>query len=301
MKERKELICVIGPTAVGKTDLAIELATELKTEIISCDSRQMYREMRIGTAVPSKEQLKQIRHHFIGHISIHDYYSVYEFEKNALALMKTLFREHEQLVLVGGSGLYLNALIYGMDDIPDPDPTIREGLIKRFETEGIDSLRFELKQLDPEYYFSTDIRNPKRILRGLEVCLSTGKSFSQYRIRQTLDREFSSKIICLDRDRAHLHRRINSRVDQMMVDGLQKEAGDLLPFRHLNALKTVGYRELFEAFDGKCSFAEAIELIKRNSRRYARRQITWNKRYEAGRWINLDQDINPLKSIIQAI
>ena len=303
MSSQKQLVCIIGPTAVGKTDLSIKLALKLNTEIISCDSRQMYREMRIGTAVPSASQLTQVKHYFIRNISIHDYYSVYEYELDALKQLDILFRNHDQVVLTGGSGLYLDALLYGMDEIPDPDPTIRQEIIKRFEDEGIEALRFELKRLDPEYYNSTDIRNPKRIMRGLEVCMSTGQPFSQFRIRKTEKRSFNSTIICLDRERSMLHQSINQRVDMMIDEGLETEAHSLYPFRETNALKTVGYRELFQYFDGDHSLNKAIDLIKRNSRRYARRQISWNKKYKNAIWINLDgTDLdNPLKQIVNSL
>lgn len=283
---KKQLICLIGPTSVGKTEHAIRLAKELNTEIISCDSRQIYKEMRIGTAVPEPFQLESVKHHFIGTESIHNYYSVYQFELDALQKSAELFKKYDRLVLTGGSGLYLNALIYGMDDIPDPDPEIRKNLEIRLETEGLDSLRFDLKRLDPEYYAEVDLRNPKRVMRGLEVCLTTGRAFSQFRNRSARERPFAHQIICLDRERSSLHSRINKRVDLMVEAGLIEEAKSLFPHRHLNALKTVGYRELFEAFDGKLSLEEAIELIKRNTRRYARRQITWNKRYKNAQWFD---------------
>ena len=286
---KKQLICLIGPTAVGKTDLAIRLARELNTEIISCDSRQIYKELRIGTAVPEPSQLKSVKHHFIASASIHDYYSVYQFELDALRRAEELFQKYDQLVLSGGSGLYLNALLFGMDDIPDPDPEIRKNLEKRLEKEGLESLRFDLKRLDPEYYAEVDLRNPKRVLRGLEVCLTTGQTFSQFRIRSTQKRAFNYQILCLDRERSLLHNRINERVDLMVESGLVEEAKSLFPFQHLNALKTVGYRELFESFEGKHSQEKAIELIKRNTRRYARRQITWNKQYKDAKWFDASE------------
>lgn len=283
---KKQLICLIGPTAVGKTDLSIKLAKELNTEIISCDSRQVYKELKIGTAVPNQQQLDAVPHHFIANVSIHDYYSVFEYETGVLNKLNLLFQKYDLIVLSGGSGLYLDALLYGMDDIPDPDPEIRENLEKRFQKEGIESLRFDLKRLDPVYYDEVDIRNPKRVMRGLEVCLTTGKPFSYYRTRSTSKRPFSHKIICLNRDRGILHDRINQRVDLMIKSGLVDEATKLYPYRHLNALKTVGYRELFEAMEKNEAFEDAIELIKRNSRRYARRQITWNKRYKEAEWFD---------------
>lgn len=284
------LLCLIGPTAVGKTDLAIRLAKDLKTEIISCDSRQMYQEMKIGTAVPSKEQLGEVPHHFIQHLSIHDYYSVFAYETAALVTLDRLFKQTPIVVLTGGSGLYLNALLWGMDDIPDPDPDIRQRLEERLQQEGLDSLRLELKRLDPDYYQEVDIKNPNRILRGLEVCLTTGKPFSTYRLRSKRSRRFDHQIICLNRDRAELFERINQRVDQMVETGLLEEASRLYPYKSLNALKTVGYREIFEWMDGKTDKITAIEWIKRNTRRYARRQITWNKKYEEALWLDAASD-----------
>jgi len=286
---KKQLICLIGPTSVGKTELSIRLAKELKTEIISCDSRQIYKEMRIGTAVPELSQLQSVKHHFIASESIHNYYSVYQYELDALKKTAELFKKYDQLVLTGGSGLYLNALIYGMDDIPDPDPEIRNRLEERLEKEGLDSLRFDLKRLDPEYYAEVDLRNPKRVMRGLEVCMTTGQTFSQFRNKSAQKRPFHHSILCLDRERSSLHTRINKRVDLMIESGLINEVKTLFPYRHLNALKTVGYRELFEAFEGKQTIETAIELIKRNTRRYARRQITWNRRYKNAKWFDATQ------------
>jgi len=294
----KQLICLIGPTGVGKTDISIKLAQSLNTEIVSCDSRQMFQEMSIGTAVPDVKQLDKVKHHFIQTISIHNYYSVYEYELNALSCLEKLFSTKDKVILTGGSGLYLDALLYGMDDIPDPDPIIRQELEERYQKEGLDNIRFELKKLDPEYYDEVDKRNYKRIIRGLEVCLTTGKTFSYFRRRSLRKRDFEHSIICLDRDRSILHERINSRTDQMVQDGLIDEARSLHHLKHLNALKTVGYRELFDAFDGNISEETAIELIKRNSRRYARRQITWNKRYKDAVWFNAINEEEVLSHVL---
>lgn len=299
--KKKKILCIIGPTAVGKTDLSMDLALELDTEIISCDSRQVYREMRIGTAVPEAQYLQKVTHHFIGSVSVEDYYSVYRYEVDALAKAEELFRKRDFIVLTGGSGLYLDAFLFGMDDIPDPDPEIRKDLEERLVVEGMESLRFELKRLDPEYYGTVDLKNPKRVMRGLEVCLSTGKTFSQFRIRSTEARSFEYQIFCLDRERAELHQRINTRVDSMMKNGLLEEVKNLYPHRHLNALKTVGYRELFDAIDGKHSFETAVELIKRNTRRYARRQLTWNKKYKDSIWLDAKYQDVILKEILDLI
>jgi len=278
--QTKKLICVVGPTAVGKTKVAIEIAKFFKTEILSCDSRQLYREMKIGTAVPSDEELLAVKHYFIGQLSIHDYYSVFRYEVDALNSLKSIFQHSDYAVLTGGSGLYMNAVIKGIDDIPDPDPVLRASLIARLETEGLESLRFDLKRLDPEYYKEMDTNNPKRILRGLEVFLTTGQKFSSFRTGKKNPRFFDPIFIVLERDRTELHQRINNRVDQMMEDGLENEARELYPNKQLNALNTVGYKELFTSFDGEYGMDQAVELIKRNTRRYARRQISWNQRYK---------------------
>ena len=279
-KINKYLLIVIGPTGIGKTDLAIELARNWNTEIISCDSRQMFREMKIGTAVPSQNQLESVKHHFIGNLSIHDYYNVYNYETDVLNLLDDLFKEKKLVVMAGGSGLYLDAVLFGMDDIPDPDPAVREEFIRRMDEEGVEKLARELKEIDPEYYEQVDINNPKRVLRGLEVWHSTGMKFSSFRIRKKPYRPFVPIIVNLTMDREQLYNRINLRVDQMLEDGLVKEAESLYPFRKLNALNTVGYKELFLHFDGDCPLVEAVRLIKRNTRHYAKRQITWNKKYD---------------------
>ena len=284
--KRNLLLCLIGPTAVGKTDLSIALAKNLGTQIVSCDSRQMFREMTIGTAVPEPHQLASVQHHFIQHRSIHEYYSVYEYELEAVARLEEIFQEQEVVVLCGGSGLYLNALLYGMDDIPDPDPDIRRKLETRLKKDGLEPLRDELRLLDPEYYSEVDLNNPNRIIRGLEVCLTTGKKFSSFRIRSNRERNFEARIICLDRDRNDLFDRINRRVDVMVDHGLIEEARSLYPLRHLNALKTVGYRELFDYFDNLTDLETALELIRRNTRRYARRQLTWNRKYQNSLWLD---------------
>ncbi len=280
MDRSRQLIILIGPTGIGKTDLSIEVAKYCDTEIISCDSRQMFREMNIGTAVPSPSQLKAIRHHFIGNLSIHDYYNVFSYETDVLKLLEKLFEEKTHVVLAGGSGLYLDAVLFGMDDIPDPDPILREKLTKRIETEGVAPLAEELRLIDPEYYAEVDQNNPKRVLRGLEVWHSTGKKFSSFRIRKNRTRPFTPHIINLEMDRELLYKRINRRVNLMREMGMKEEAFSLYPQRALNALNTVGYKEWFGHFDGLYPAEEALRLIKRNTRRYAKRQITWNKKYD---------------------
>lgn len=274
---KRKLFLVIGPTASGKTDYAIELALRLNSPVISCDSRQIYKEMEIGTAPPSKEQLSLVKHYFIHSHSIHDYYTAGRYELEALSLMEELFKERSSLVMVGGSGLYADAVCYGLDDFPEPDPQIRESLTRRVKVEGVDSLRKELKLLDPESYESIEISNPQRVIRALEVVLTTGRKFSSFKSNKQKERNFEVEKIYIERERSELYDRINKRVDLMMSAGLLEEVRRLYPFRHLTALKTVGYRELFDYIEGKASLEEAVDLIKRNTRRYAKRQITWFK------------------------
>lgn len=274
---KRKLFLVIGPTASGKTDYAIELALRLNSPVISCDSRQIYKEMEIGTAPPSKEQLSLVKHYFIHSHSIHDYYTAGRYELEALSLMEELFKERSSLVMVGGSGLYADAVCYGLDDFPESDPQIRESLTRRVKVEGVDSLRKELKLLDPESYESIEISNPQRVIRALEVVLTTGRKFSSFKSNKQKERYFEVERIYIERERSELYDRINKRVDLMMSAGLLEEVRRLYPFRHLTALKTVGYRELFDYIEGKASLEEAVDLIKRNTRRYAKRQITWFK------------------------
>ncbi len=273
-----KLFLVIGPTASGKTDYSIELALSLKSPVISCDSRQIYKEMVIGTAPPSKEQLALVKHYFILSHSIHDHYTAGRYEQEALSLMEELFKERSTLVMVGGSGLYADAVCYGLDDFPEPDAQIRETLSGRVKEEGVESLRRELKLLDPESYDAIEISNPQRVIRALEVILTTGKKFSSFKSNRKKERDFEVERIYIERERSELYDRINKRVDLMMGSGLMEEALRLYQFRHLTALKTVGYRELFDYIEGKNSLEEAIELIKRDTRRYAKRQITWFKK-----------------------
>jgi len=282
------LLIITGPTASGKTNLSIKLAQHWKTEIISCDSRQMYREMSIGTAKPDIDQLNTISHHLIDNLSIHDYYSAYRFEQDVTDLLKHLFNKHSLVIMTGGTGLYMDAIINGIDDIPDPNPEIRTMLKQRYDADGLDSLLAELAQLDPAFYAKVDRNNPARVMRGLEVCLTTGRSFSSFRIKQAVSRDFDIILIGLELPREELYQRINLRVDRMMEKGLIEEAKGLYPMKHLNALNTVGYRELFDMFDGTTDLDEAIRLIKRNSRHYAKRQITWNNRYPQMKYFHPD-------------
>lgn len=274
----KTLKVIVGPTASGKTDYSIELAKQYNSPIISCDSRQIYKELKIGTAPPSEEQLAQIKHYFIFSHSIFDFYTAGKYELEALELISNLFLTHDTLIVVGGSGLYVDALCYGIDDFPDSDMTLRDNLMQRLSAEGIESLRNELRLLDPESYETIDKKNPQRIVRALEVCLQTGKKFSSFKSSSSKQRNFTIERTIIERPREELYDRINLRVDKMIESGLVDEAKELHKFKDLPALKTVGYKELFDYFDGKTSLEEAIDLIKRNTRRYAKRQITWFKR-----------------------
>ena len=280
------LVILMGPTGIGKTDLGIDIALRLNTEIISCDSRQFYREMSIGTAVPTAEQLKTVKHHLIRHISVTDYYSASRFEKEFISLSRKLFSRHDILVMVGGSGLYIDAACGKMDQIPDVDSSIREKYLKKYEQEGLKSIRTDLRLLDPNYYDIVDLKNHKRIIRALEICESTGKPYSSFLEKKGTERDFNILKVGLYMDRHELYRRINERVDRMMEDGLEEEAAELIGYRNFNALNTVGYQELFRYFDCEISREKAIDLIKRNSRRYAKRQITWWARDDEIKWFH---------------
>jgi tRNA dimethylallyltransferase len=298
----KTLIVVCGPTAVGKTSQSIELARFFNTGILSFDSRQFYREMSIGTAKPSAEEQAAAPHYFIDNLSIHDDYNVSQFETEALALLEKLFVYNDVVVSVGGSGLYQRALCYGIDDLPDPTPELREGLKKDLEEKGIEYLQQKVKELDPEFYQIVDLKNPKRLLRALEVCISTGKTYTSLRKNQVKNRPFQIIQIGLDMDREKLYDRINLRVDLMVKDGLIEENQRLYKHKNLNALNTVGYKEIFEHFDGKISLDQAIENIKTSSRRYAKRQLTWFRKDENISWFDagninaLIEHINNLRS-----
>lgn len=274
----KELTVIVGPTAVGKTDYSIGLAKEYGSPIISCDSRQIFREMKIGTAPPSPEQLAAVKHYFIFSHSVSQYYTAGKYELEALAIINELFKTHDRLVVVGGSGLYVDALCYGLDDFPPADIELRNQLMERLEREGLESLRLELKQLDPESYYSMDIANRQRIVRALEVTLTTGRKFSSFKTNKAKERPFKINRIVLSMPREELYERINRRVDQMFDAGLVREVESLVRYRDMPALQTVGYKEIFEYLDGKHSLETARELIKRNSRRYAKKQITYFKR-----------------------
>lgn len=272
---KKYLIVLTGPTGIGKTRVGIEMAKHFNTEIISADSRQLFKELSIGTAVPSASQQSEIKHHFIQSLSIAENYNASKFESEALEVLGNLFESHKVVLMVGGSMLYVDAVCKGIDLMPDVEPEIRELLKRRLETEGLESQRFQLKRLDPTYYETVDLKNPNRIVHALEICLMTGKPYSSFRSSPNRKRPFEIVKIGLDCERERLHHRINQRVNEMVEAGLEDEARKLYPRKQLNALNTVGYREWFAHFDGEISREKAIELIKRNSRRYARKQLTW--------------------------
>ncbi len=272
---KKNLIIIAGPTAVGKTALSIELAKFYNCPVISADSRQFYKEMSIGTAKPTAEEIQDVPHYFINNISIHDVYNVGQFEREAIELIESLFKTHEYLILVGGSGLYINAILNGVDEFEEIPAHIREQLIKDYEEKGITYLQKELKLKDEVYYNQVDLNNPQRIMRALEVCIHTQKPYSSFRTKEKKQRSFNTINILINTEREALYARINKRVDIMMQNGLLEEVKGLYPFKHLNALNTVGYKELFDFIDGKYTLEEAVNLIKQNSRRYAKRQLTW--------------------------
>lgn len=283
------LIVITGPTAIGKSEISVQVARHFSTEIISADSRQIYREMCIGTAVPGQAELSGVPHHFIHSRSIHDYYNASRFEEDVLLTLESLFQRHRVVVMTGGSMLYIDAVCQGIDDLPGIDPELRQNLLKRYEDEGLESLRLQLKHMDPEYYAQVDLMNHKRILHALEVCLMTGKPYSSFRTGGIKERPFQIVKIGLNAKRDILYDRINERVDQMVRAGLEEEARQLFPFRHYNALNTVGYREWFDYFDDKLTRDEAIFKIKSNTRRYARKQLTWFRRDPAIRWFDIDE------------
>jgi tRNA dimethylallyltransferase len=291
----KTLIIIAGPTAIGKTSLAISLAKHFKTEIISADSRQFYREMNIGTAKPSEAELKEVKHHLINSHSVLDQYNAGDFEKESIQIINKLFIDHEQVIMVGGSGLFINAVCNGFDQLPVASEKIRDHLNKLFAEKGIEFLQERLKKIDPVYHEEVDIFNPQRIIRALEVFESTGKTFSSLRTNLKKQRPFNIVKIGLITDRNILYERINLRVDQMINDGLIEEVESLKSFQHLNPLNTVGYSEIFNYLDGKSNREEAIEKIKQNTRRFAKRQITWFKKSEDINWFKPDE----LESIIQ--
>tara|TARA_B100001175_G_scaffold128273_1_gene109137 strand:- start:792 stop:1694 length:903 start_codon:yes stop_codon:yes gene_type:complete len=293
----KTLITISGPTAVGKTKFSIDLAKLLNCQIISCDSRQFYKELSIGTAIPSKKELNAVKHHYIHHKSINDTYTVKDFQKDALNKIKELFISDEFIILVGGSGLYMDAVIYGLDDFPEIDKKVRENLNLKLNKFGIIYLQKKLQKLDPEYYSKVDLKNPRRLIRALEVCISSNKPFSSYVNKKKTKHPFKLFNIGIVMDRDKLYEKINSRVDQMFSQGLVNEVKGLIDFKNYNALKTVGYKELFQFIENKCTLNESIEEIKKNTRRYAKRQITWLKSKNDITYINSSTDAKQVQKI----
>ncbi len=291
----KYLIAIVGPTAIGKTALSIAIAKHFNTAIISCDSRQIFKEMCIGTAVPSKEELAEVKHYFIQSKSIFEPYNVGQFERDALETLDLLFKSHETVIMVGGSGLYADAVIKGLDYFPDVDSSIRTQLKAELDKNGLYALQLKLKKLDRESFESIEIENPQRLCRALEICIGTGKPYSSFKNKQKTKRPFKTIIIGLEASRDTLYERINKRVDSMLEQGLLSEATELYPNRHLNALQTVGYKELFNYLDGKYSLEMAIDVIKRNTRRFAKRQLTWFKKNREITWFNFKktEDVIP--------
>ena len=280
---------IAGPTASGKTAYSIELAKTLNTVILSADSRQFYKEMSIGTAAPTEEEVSQVQHYFVHHISIEDKYDVADYERDVLQLLDELFKTHDAVIMTGGSGLFIDAVCNGIDAMPDVETEIREKVQKLFDEGGLKALQDEVQRLDPEYFALVDQQNPRRLQRALEVCYQTGQPFSSFRSGNAVQRDFDIKKYALLWDRQALIERIDKRVDLMMEQGLLEEAKALYPKRHLNALNTVGYKELFAYFEGQCTLVEAVEQIKIHTRQYAKRQMTWLRRDSSYRWITLDE------------
>lgn len=292
--DKRYLLSVVGPTAIGKTSLAIALAQYFQTEIISCDSRQFFKEMSIGTAVPSVEELLTVPHHFIQHRSIFDTYSVGDFEREAISLLSELFQKHQVVVMVGGSGLYANAVWYGLDDFPEVDESIRITLNTQYQTQGLAFLQEKLRTLDPLQYNQMDVQNPQRIIRALEICLASGRPYSSFLSQKQTQRPFENLMIGLTAPRELVYQRINNRVEQMLEAGLLIETQKLLSLKHLNALQTVGYRELFDFLEGKTSLEVAVEEIKKNTRRFAKRQYTWFNKNEQIHWFDCQSSVETI-------
>ncbi len=298
----KKLIVILGPTGVGKTELSIELANHLQCPIISADSRQIYRGLTIGTDAPTPKQLQRAKHYFIGTLSVEDYFSASEFEDEAIKLLAELHKRHNNVVMSGGSMMYIDAVCKGIDDIPTIDGALRRQLMDLFDKEGLDPIRMQLKILDPVFYNQVDLKNHKRVIHALEVCIMTGKPYSSLRTNSVKKRPFEIIRIGLTRPREQLYERIDARVDQMIEKGLVEEAKQFYPLKHLNSLNTVGYKELFRYFEGDWTLEFAIDKIKQHSRNYARKQLSWFNRSDDIHWINLSDDtINAKETILSKI
>lgn len=283
------LIVLIGPTGVGKTELSLSIAEHFNTCIVSSDSRQLYADLKIGTAAPTPEQLARVKHHFVGTLQLTDYYSAAQYEAEVMSKLEKLFQKNDVVVLTGGSMMYVDAICKGIDDIPTVDKDTRELMMQKYEMEGLEKLCAELKLLDPEYYQIVDLKNPKRVIHALEICYMTGKTYTSFRTQSTKKRPFRIIKIGLTREREELYDRINRRVDEMMKDGLLEEARSVYAYKHLNSLNTVGYKEMFQYMDGEWTLDFAIEKIKQNSRIYSRKQMTWFKRDKDITWFHPDQ------------
>ena len=295
----KTLFVLIGPTGVGKTALSLSIAEMLGCDIVSADSRQMYADLKIGTAAPTGKELARVRHHFVGQLALTDYYSAARYEEEAMKCLNNLFQTNDHALLTGGSMMYVDAVCKGIDDIPTVDEETRAFMMERYDKEGLEPLCAELRLLDPEYYRIVDLKNPKRVIHALEICHMTGRTYTSYRTQSCKERPFRIVKIGLRREREELYERINRRVDIMMEEGLLDEVKSVLPYRHLNSLNTVGYKELFMYLDGECSLNFAIEKIKQNSRIYSRKQMTWFKRDTDIHWFHPDDQDEILQFVRQ--
>ena len=290
MNNGKTLIVLIGPTGVGKTDLSIRIAEKYNSPIISADSRQLYSELKIGTAAPSEEYLKRIKHYFVETLKLTDYYSAAQYESDVMELLDALFKNHDTILLTGGSMMYIDAICKGIDDIPTVDSETRRMMMEKYENEGLERLCSELKLLDPEYYSIVDLKNPKRVIHALEICYMTGKTYTSFRTGNKKQRPFNILKIGLSRDRDELYERINRRVDIMISEGLIDEVKSVYKYKELNSLNTVGYKEIIQYLDGNWTLDYAIDKIKQNSRIYSRKQMTWFKRDNEINWFNPDNE-----------
>lgn len=294
MTKNKNLIYVSGPTGVGKTDLSIEIAKKFNTEIVSCDSRQFYKELKIGTSPPSNNQLAEVKHHFIHNKNIQDVYNVGKYEKEAISKLNSLFEKNESIVLVGGSGLYANSVIYGIDDFPDVPVNIRNKIIQEYESKGIKSLQNRLKLLDSKYCEEVDLNNKNRLIRAIEIIEYTGQKFSDLRTNKKKYRNFKTHIIVIECEREILYERINQRVNKMIKEGLEEEVFNLKSYKNLNTLNTVGYKEFFSYFEDKLSYSDTVNKIKQNTRNYAKRQITWFNKYKKSIKVHYKEDVESI-------